>query len=1083
MTSSCAGAVRSAPSPQRTEDCWPAGGIAPVSLTRGSPESPTRSRRAGRLRCAIRSPFCVHLLSALLASVGLAETIDWNAVGAPVNSFELVDGQLVSTATNTCDGSVVTATFVDVDAVALAPFPGVFSPDTPLSAAYTFIAGPGGLGEGIELTIDFGGVSGNAVENLVFSILDVDRSSWTDQVTITADFAGPIPVTLSCGNGNVPPDCTGFLITGSTATGLSSTAFGSPDGRLDVTIPGPVKSVMVRYDDGSGQSADQVVGFSGLAFDCSSVPISLAFFEARASDGGVDFSWTTVTETATIGYRIYARQDDSWSRLTARSLIPSRSLDSLTPQQYQFHADEAPSTEFILAEVDNRGRERFHGPFELNRPFGTPPAARPIDWDEVRRLRRGPRDRSSVGDARGATPPPHELRIDETRLYQLSYESLLEAGLDLDGVPIESIALTDREGRIPLAVVQGPGRGVFGPGASLEFIGTAMDTLHTDTNVYRLSVDPALARRVGDVHAPFAGSAAETYYATERRSENHLYSFSSPIGDPWYEAAILANGAPASDTFELTIDDSSGGGSETLWVDVWGATDWPDVSPDHHLVIAINDTEVGDYRFDGLRAESLAIPLPPDLVSEGVNTVSLTLPGDTGADFDLVHVEGLALTYERRLVARDDRLEFVGRAAAFTVTGFSSSDLVIFAERGEETYRLREYDVSKAPDGTFQATFAADPNRDVRYWSATREAMSQPSAIGPQRPSVDLMPGRADYLVVSHGDFLDDLGPLLDAHEAQGLRTHVVDVADVYSQYSAGVFDPEAIRTFIGDAATQMGVAYVLLVGGDSYDYKDYLGIGSISFVPTLYASTHPVIYFSPSDALLADIDRDGLSDLAIGRFPVRTTTELETLISKSLAYHSTGSAVLAADQADDLHSFRAISEEIASTLPGWWRQERAYVDDLGIQGARDTLLSELDRGTAVANYVGHSGPTSWTFDGLFTSEDALLLENFRSPAVFTQWGCWNGYHSVPEYDTLSHNLLLAGDHGAAAVIGAATLTEVGADRALALAVMPKLAEPGKRLGDALLEGKLETAEAMPGARDVLIGMTLLGDPALVVEP
>ena len=41
--------------------------------------------------------------------------------------------------------------------------------------------------------------------------------------------------------------------------------------------------------------------------------------------------------------------------------------------------------------------------------------------------------------------------------------------------------------------------------------------------------------------------------------------------------------------------------------------------------------------------------------------------------------------------------------------------------------------------------------------------------------------------------------------------------------------DPYAIQAYITHAVSNMGIQYVLLVGGDSYDYFDYLGLGSMS--------------------------------------------------------------------------------------------------------------------------------------------------------------------------------------------------------------------------------------------------------------
>ncbi len=48
---------------------------------------------------------------------------------------------------------------------------------------------------------------------------------------------------------------------------------------------------------------------------------------------------------------------------------------------------------------------------------------------------------------------------------------------------------------------------------------------------------------------------------------------------------------------------------------------------------------------------------------------------------------------------------------------------------------------------------------------------------------------------------------------------------------------------------------------------------------------------------------------------------------------------------------------------------------------------------------------------------------------------------------------------------------------------MPRMVTPGMTMGQALLDAKQELALAHPDLLDVLLGWTLMGDPALVVEP
>jgi hypothetical protein len=279
----------------------------------------------------------------------------------------------------------------------------------------------------------------------------------------------------------------------------------------------------------------------------------------------------------------------------------------------------------------------------------------------------------------------------------------------------------------------------------------------------------------------------------------------------------------------------------------------------------------------------------------------------------------------------------------------------------------------------------------------------------------------------------------------------------------------------------------VLLVGGDTYDYHDYLGLGSLSFIPSLYARTSEIVRFTPADPLFTDVDGDRVPDLPIGRLPVRTSSELEVVIDKTLDYAAKSyprSAVFAADKEDASgESFAAISNAFISQLPAGWWVTTSYLDEHLLHYARLRLIGSLNQGKALTSYFGHSGPTVWSFDNLFHVSDVARLENYRMPTVVTQWGCWNTYYVEPTNNTMGHALLLSGDQGAAAVFGASTLTEAASDQALGERFIPRLVEPGATIGRALQDAKEELAREEPGRLDVLLGWTLLGDPALVVEP
>jgi hypothetical protein len=323
-------------------------------------------------------------------------------------------------------------------------------------------------------------------------------------------------------------------------------------------------------------------------------------------------------------------------------------------------------------------------------------------------------------------------------------------------------------------------------------------------------------------------------------------------------------------------------------------------------------------------------------------------------------------------------------------------------------------------------------------------------------------------------------------HQAQGLTVSVVNVNDLYAQYGDGIFDPQAIKKYIAYAAKNLGTEYVLLVGGDTYDYRNYLGRNSISFIPSLYVSTGLVTKFVPVDPSYADLNNDNVPDLAIGRFPVRTNAELDLMISKTLAYAAKDygrTAAFVSDIQDGFMSFKELSTNISTRLPASWSSQSAHLDDVSVATAQTQLLTAMNNGTALINFNGHSGPTTWTNSGLFNANNAAALTNAGRPFVAVQWGCWNTYYIDPVNNYLVQSFLFSGDNGAAAVFGGVTLINYESELLLGGLFMPRLTTPGMPMGKALLDAKTELGQFRPDMVDILLGWTLMGDPALVIDP
>jgi hypothetical protein len=344
----------------------------------------------------------------------------------------------------------------------------------------------------------------------------------------------------------------------------------------------------------------------------------------------------------------------------------------------------------------------------------------------------------------------------------------------------------------------------------------------------------------------------------------------------------------------------------------------------------------------------------------------------------------------------------------------------------------------------------------------------------------------AQYLIISHPDFIDGLQPLVQARRAQGLSVSVVDVTDVYAQYAGGIFDPQAIKDYVAFAAGKLGTQYVLLVGGDTYDYRNYLGRDSLSFIPSLYITTGDLAKFVPVDPLYADVNGDNVPDLAIGRFPVRTTAELELMVNKTLAYAGkdySRTALFVSDVYDGIVSYKYINTNLAAGLPADWSVNSVHLDDVSVTTARSQILSSMNEGVALVTFTGHSSSTVWTFNNLFNIKNAQALTNHGRPFVVVQWGCWNTYYVDPVNNYLVQGFLFSGDQGAVSVLGASTLTDSKSEELLGDLLTPRMVTPGTPIGLALRDAKIELAQTHPELLDVLLGWSLMGDPALTVTP
>jgi hypothetical protein len=298
----------------------------------------------------------------------------------------------------------------------------------------------------------------------------------------------------------------------------------------------------------------------------------------------------------------------------------------------------------------------------------------------------------------------------------------------------------------------------------------------------------------------------------------------------------------------------------------------------------------------------------------------------------------------------------------------------------------------------------------------------------------------ADYVIITHPDFGDSVLPLANRRAAQGLRTMVVDVQDIYDEFSYGLFDPQAIRDFLAFAYGSWqppAPSYVLLVGDGNYDPKDNLGRGEPNYIPPFLACVDPEYCEVATDNRYVCVNGpDIYPDMHIGRLPVKTAAEADAVISKIVIYEQTpladwrSQALFVADDPDpEAGDFPAISDYIADNhLPPSHTAHKVYYLDGPYTSPGDVtaaIIDGINEGRLLVHYFGHGAVQFWGGELFFVEDDYhrhdidSLSNSPRFPVVL-QMTCYSGnftYPSAPGTDLscLSESLVRAEGRGAVA--------------------------------------------------------------------
>jgi len=698
----------------------------------------------------------------------------------------------------------------------------------------------------------------------------------------------------------------------------------------------------------------------------------------------------------------------------------------------------------------------------------------------------------------GATPATtFQLKISTQSqgLMQVAFEDLKAAGFTQDPLPVSALQLTTQGQPVALKISSANGQ-TLQAGDHFQFYAQSVDTQYTGTNVYWLSTGGGTPNSMGTRGGTVSGNAAPltVFYDTLHLEQNNLiWSFTpgAPAADAWFWQSLTA---PTAQGFPFQLAGlSEAEGASTLNLCLYGKTSSGTVSPDHHVIVSLNGTQVANLGWTGITEEILSIPLPLGVLTPGANTLSLSLPGDTGAAVDTVLLNYFEIQCWRPLLAVGGQLAFTipaNNPLPVQVGGFLNSDVLLLDVTNPLNPTLITPSIGNDNGGTFHILFQ-DPSSTARTYLAFRPDLIQaPSSMETWQPGVlKNISNAADYILITPRVFLQAAQPLCDLRKSQGLRVKAVAVEDIYNEFGYGFPIPDSIQTFLAFASqnwVKPAPTYVLLLGDATYDYRNWKGTGKLSQVPC-HLSITAQLGLTPDDNWYVALDRvDEIPSMRIGRLPSANPNQVAQMVQKILQYEGASNAVpstalLVADNNDS--TFQVECDYLAGLLPSSVNAQKIYLSQYtNFTQCTLDIVSAINLGMVLTTYNGHGDITDWAGEQVFNASYIPLLNNANNLTSMLMLNCMNAFFAMAGEYCLAEAVVQAQGKGAIAAFGSSGLGYEWENDLLGEQFFSLFfAGNNATIGDVCTQAKVAAYKEGASA-DLLRTFTLIGDPATRVK-
>ena len=734
-----------------------------------------------------------------------------------------------------------------------------------------------------------------------------------------------------------------------------------------------------------------------------------------------------------------------------------------------------------------------------------------------------------------------KIKISESGVYKIDKKLFSKMGIDISNINPRTIKVYGNGGGMlpqanssfryndivetPIKVI-GESDGVFNDNDYVLFYGKAQHepyyneatqknehskNIYTDDAYYFVSVSPSLGKRIPIIASESTFDKSYSYYDDYQYHENDLYNLIIS-GRDWVGEKFSSSNP--SRTFNFSLSNL-------------------EPSSEVEVVSTLVSTPVAQTSF------SLKLP--------GLNSKSITMQGSVDGTYgnkaresvDVSKVSSASISgnlnvsytynvggsggneaYLNRIVVRSKRLIKPFSDQTFFTVLDSKNNLISKYKISNFSSNYEVWDVSDVSNVKQQSVsleaglgvFSTESSVVRKYLllNATAGFKTPVFVEQVQKQNLHGSLQSPDMIIIAPTKLI------LKAHEyaalrnqQEGITSWVVDIKNVFNEFSSGAQDVSAVRDFVRMMyyRTNKHLKYLLLFGDASYDYKNRIA-DNTNLIPTYQAdnSYHNVDTYASDDYFgFMEIDEGSwvdnhTLDIGVGRFPVTKAEEADIFIEKAYQYISAPSSIgkwrtavtfVADDDDNTMHMDQAnqLAEKLAAYHPEY-NTNKIFLDafeQIATPSGKvsPNCASELDekieKGSLIVNYTGHGSEVQWTKEEVFNTNSINKLRNFQNLPLFVTATCEFGRYDDPELRSGAEELLLNAKGGAIAMLTTTRPVYALSNFAINGTFYDKVFEP---LNDTLMPTlgqviMMTKNNSFSGTRNR--NFTLLGDPSITL--